>query len=80
MGVTEIAELNNWIEEADGKLPAHAEYAIRTQGFHSLGVLSNDTDSVVYLLRHIPHFLSCDCRELWLQYGTGDSQKIIPLH
>ena len=80
MGNTEITELNNWIEEADGKLPVHAEYAIRTQGFRRLVILSNDTDSVVYLLRHIPHFLSLGCHELWLQYGTGDSQKMIPLH
>ena len=80
IGITEIPELNNLIEEADGKLPVHVEYAIRTQKFRRVIVLSNDTDSVMYLLRHTPYFMSCGCIELWVQYGTGDNQRMKPLH
>ena len=79
-GNIKIETLNNWIEEADGKIPAHVEHAIRTQRLLRIIVLSNYTDSFFYLLRHTPYYLSCGCLELWLQYGTGESQRMLPLH
>ena len=75
MGITEIPSLNNLIEEADGKLPVHVEYVIKTQKLRLIVVLSNDTDSVMYLLRHTPYFLSCGCTELWVH-----NQRMKPLH
>ena len=43
-------------------------------------VVSNDTDTVILLLHYIGLFKEGGLQELWVQIGTGDKQRMIPLH
>ncbi len=42
--------------------------------------MSNDTDTVILLLRYINLFKEGGLQELWVQYGTGEKRRMIPLH
>ena len=76
----EIPELNNWLEEADSKVIVHVEYAVRVQKCLRVIVLSNDTDTFIFLLYYTEYFKRIGLKELWLQYGTGENRRMIPLH
>ena len=76
----EIPELNNWLEEADSKVIIHVEYALRVQKCTRVIVLSNDTDTFILLLYYTSEFKELGLRELWLQYGTGENRRMIPVH
>ena len=43
-------------------------------------MLSNDADSFAYLLKYAPEWLSLGLEELWLQYGNGETKRMIPIH
>ena len=43
-------------------------------------ILSNDTDTFILLLYYTPYLKELGLKELWLQYGTGDNRRMIPLH
>ncbi|MES9880567.1 MAG: hypothetical protein ABW185_06755 [Sedimenticola sp.] len=74
-----IPELAGWIEEADDRLIPHAIWAVNN-GCQRLVVISNDTDTVARMLRFI-HMLPRDgLKELYVEFGTGEKRRLIPLH
>ena len=75
-----IPELTQWIEEADDQIIIHVNYSVNVHKIKRQVVLSNDTDTFVLLLRHTPHFLSCGATEIWLSFGIGENERMIPMH
>ena len=75
-----IPELSEWIEEADEQIILHVNYAITHHNIKRHIILSNDTESFVLLLRYTPHFLSSGASEIWLNFGIGNSERMIPMH
>ena len=75
-----IPELSKWIEEADDQIILHINYSISYHKIRRHVILSNDTDSFVLLLRFTPHFLSCGVSEIWLNFGIGEYERMIPMH
>ena len=69
-GNEEIPELLNWIEEANTRLVAHVEWAVRVKQCQRVVVMSNDTDTFALLLHFTPHFQALSLKEIWQQYGT----------
>ncbi len=53
----DLPELSDWLEEADSRLIPHTNWAIN-RGCKRIVVLSNDTDSIVLLLRYAHFFTS----------------------
>ena len=51
-----ITELNSWDEEADDRVILHTEWAIKN-GAKRVVVLSNDSDTLILLLRYVDHFI-----------------------
>ena len=43
-------------------------------------MVSNDTDTIVLLLRYIGLFVENGLKQLWIHYGTGEKRRMIPLH
>jgi len=43
-------------------------------------VICNDTDAVVLLLYYIGLFKEGGLQERWVQFGTGEKRRMIPLH
>ena len=80
VGNQDILEPNNWIEEADNKVVGHIKYAITVQKGTRIITLSNDTDTFIVLLSYMEEFSSMGLKELWIQYGTGDHRRMIPVH
>ena len=74
-----INELSSWDEEADDRVILHTDWAIKS-GAKRVVVLSNDSDTLIMLLRFMDKFVKNGLEELWLQYGTGESRRMIPLH
>ena len=71
--------LSNWQEEADCRIISHVHWAVET-GCHKVVVVSNDTDTVILLLHYIGLFEEGGLQEFWVQFGTGDKRRMIPLH
>ena len=67
------------IEEEDGKIILHCAWE-GPLGTTRLVVVSNDTDTVVTLLRHIDIWAALGLKELWVQIGTGEKRRFLPLH
>ena len=42
--------------------------------------MSNDTDTVILLLHYIRLLKDDGLNELWVQFGTGQKRRMIPLH
>ena len=77
--LTQRPDLNNYIEEADGRIIPHIAKAI-IAGNKRIVVFSNDTDVVVFILYYIHEFIRLGAKEIWIRYGTGASTRYIPLH
>ena len=77
--VSDIPELSNWQEEADCRIIPHIEWSV-SRGCQRAVIISNDTDSVALILRYVHHFIDNGLQELWVQFGTGDRRRMIPLH
>ncbi len=75
----DIAGLSGWLEEADARIIPHTNWTVE-KGCERVVVLSNDTDSVVLLLRYMEYFMNKHMNELWVQYGVGTKRRVIPLH
>ncbi len=79
INVSIIPELSNWQKEADCRIISHIEWSVG-RGCQRAVIISNDTDSVALILRYVHHFIANDLLELWVQLGTGDRRRMIPLH
>ena len=77
--VKTVTELNSWDEEADDRVIIHSNWAIHN-GAKRVVVLSNDSDTLMLILRYLDSFMKSGLKEFWLQYGTGESRRMIPLH
>ena len=71
--------LPTWGEEADIRLLSHIDWSVE-KGCERIIVLSNDTDTVVQILRHITAFFEKGLQEMWVEFGTGEHRREIPLH
>ena len=72
-------ELHSSIEEADCRLIPHVHNAVQCQSKRVL-ILSNDTDVVLYTLAYHDIYEQQGIEELWIQFGTGDKTRHIPVH
>ena len=77
--IRKVNELNSWDAEADDRVILHVDWAIKS-GAWRVVVLSNDSDTLIMLLHFMNRFMNSGSEELWLQYRTGENQRIIPLH
>lgn len=66
-------------EEADDRIIMHCAWEV-DQGSSRLLVVSNDTDTVTRLLHFIHHLQKKGLRELWVEFGTGERRRYIPIH
>ena len=71
--------MNSWDEEADDRVILHVDWAIKS-GAWRVVVLSNDSDTLIMLLRFMNRFMNSSLEELWLQYGTGENRRMTLLH
>ena len=74
-----IKELKRWDEQGDKKVIIHTVCPTKN-GSKRVVTLSNSGDTSIMLLRYIDGFIQRGLEELWLQYGTGESRCIRPLH
>lgn len=75
-----IEALTCHVEEADEHLVLHSVWEVY-RGSSRLLVISNDTDTIVYLLHFMPHFREKGLLELWVEFGSGEHRRRhIPLH
>ena len=75
----EIPELISWQEEADERIVPDAFWAVH-QGCERLVVISNDTDSIVRLLHSAHSLQRNELKEIWIEFGTGEKRRLLPLH
>ena len=61
------------------RLVLHCAWEV-ARGCERLMVISNDTDTVVRLLRFITKWREHGLRELWVQFGSGERKRHLPLH
>ena len=71
--------LSSWQEEADTRLVSHINWSV-DKGCERVLVLSNDTDSSMNMLRYLDMFFTKGLKELWVEFGTGENRRKIPLH
>ena len=76
---SELNSLNCHVEEADDRIMIHCEWKVNC-GSKRLLVISNDTDTVARLLRFIPQWREMGLLELWIEFGSGEHRRHIPLH
>jgi hypothetical protein len=74
-----INSLTGTVEEADDRLLLHCAWEV-TRGCDRLMVISNDTDTVVRLLRFIHEWRDHGLNELWVEFGHGERRRHLPLH
>lgn len=67
------------VEEADDRLVRHCAWEVDHETRRLL-VISNDTDTIVRLLYFIPQFREKGLQEMWVEYGTGERRRHLPLH
>ena len=67
------------IEEADLRIIPHMEDSIQAKNTRIV-LLSNDTDVLLLVLYFMQYFTSIGLKELWIQFGTGQNKRFIPVH
>ena len=70
---------NNWLEEAGCCTIIHVNWVV-TQGWKRVVIISNDTDTVMPLLRCMSHFRLYGMDEVWVQYGVSYRRRMTPIH
>ena len=66
-------------EEADCRLISHIAWSVE-RGCDRVVVISNDTDCFALIMRYMTVFKTKGLKELWIEYGTGEHKRKIPLH
>ena len=74
-----VDSLTSRVEEADDRLVLHCAWEV-ARGCVRLLVISNDTDTVVTLLCFITEWQAHGLRELWVQFGSGEHRRHLPIH
>ena len=77
--VIDIPTCSNNQEEADCRLISHIAWSVE-RGCNRVVVISNDTDSIALVMQYMTLFKSKGLTELWIEYGTGENRRKIPLH
>ncbi len=67
------------MEEAGHRIVLHCGWEVNS-GSSRLLVISNDTDTIVSLLRCMPQLREKGPQELWAEFGPGEHRRHIPLH
>ena len=67
------------VEEADDRLVLHCAWEV-ARGCQRLLVISNDTDTIVRLMRFITEWREQGLHELWVEFGSGEHKRYLPLH
>lgn len=75
----DVPSCSNSQEEADGRLICHIAWSVN-RGCERILVISNDTDSIALILRYMTLLKANGLKELWVEYGTGEHRRKIPLH
>ena len=74
-----IPTLKSAIEEADDRIFPHLMHEV-LKGNENFLLVSNDTDTVARALYHIVYLKSKGLKLLWIQFGTGDNLRYLPIH
>ena len=62
-----MPSLSNWQEEADSWIISHVHWAVGIEVLmYTVVVVSNDTDTLVLLLRYIVLFVENGLKQLWI--------------
>lgn len=75
----DVPTCSSWQEEADCRLICHIAWSVQ-RGCDAVMVMSNDTDCVALILRYKTIFINKGLKVLWVEYGTGERRRKIPLH
>ena len=51
----------------------HLEWCVRVKQSKRVIIVSNDTDTFALLLYYTPYFQALGMKEIWQQYGTGET-------
>lgn len=71
--------LLSWQVEADCRMDSHINWGV-DRGCERIVVLSNDTYTIVIILRYLSSFINRGLKELWVEFGTGKRRRKISLH
>jgi hypothetical protein len=74
----DVPNCSSWQEEADCRLISHIAWSVE-RGCERVVVLSNDTGIIALILRYII-LINKGLKELWVEYGTGERRRKIPMH
>ena len=79
-GITSNKEnLDKPLDEPDPRIIPHIEDSIQSKNTRTV-LLSNDKDVLVLVLYFMQYFTSIGLKELWIQFGTGQNKRFIPVH
>ncbi len=67
------------MEEGGHRIVLHCGWEVNS-GSSRLLVISNDTDTIVSLLRCMPQLREKGPQELWVEFGLGEHRRHLPLH
>ena len=68
-----------WTLNRQAKIFLRIEDSIQSKNTRIV-LLSNDTDVLVLVLYFMQYFTSVGLKELWIQFGTGQNKRFIPVH
>ncbi len=67
------------VEEAGHRIVLHCGWEVN-RGSSLLLVISNDTDTIMSLLRFMPQLRENGLQELWVEFGHVEHRRHLPLH
>ena len=77
--ITKVPILSSWQDEADCRLVSHIDWSVK-RGCERVVVVSNDTDSIVLLLRYMTTFINMGLQKVRVEFDTGEHKRTIPFH
>ena len=79
MEKSDIEELESWEDEADQRLILHVNWAVVLSS-EKVIVFCSDSDVIMLLLRYYKQWFVGGLKELWVNYGTGQRRRMLPIH
>ena len=74
-----IPEPARWLEDANERIAPRAIWAVQ-HGCQRLAFVPNDTDTVTRLPRFIHMLVNGGRRNLWVEFGTAENRRLLPMH
>ena len=77
--ITEVPILSSWQDAGVCRFVFHIDWSVK-RGFERVVVVSNDTDSIVLILRYMTTLINMGLQKVRVEFGTGVHKRTIPLH